>query len=469
MPTPEVQRAQAWLDAHEQELIAATQEMLRIPSIESEPEPGAPFGIENRRALDLALDQANAWGMKTRGLEGYCGWAEIGDGPNMVMTLGHLDVVPVGPGWKHDPFGAEIDEGYLYARGATDDKGPTMASFFAVRAIQETCPDLGARVRIVFGCNEESGFKCVERYMESEEVPTFGIAPDSGWPCYHGEKGIMNLYVSAPLPEGPLALVSCEGGQRPNIVIDQATATVRVTPEIRSEIDEKLAESWDRNVTWTWNEDLLQITAVGKAAHGAMPMFGDSAATRLFRFLYEIAPTAMQDIYGELMNATHIGGVGLGVDGADEPSGGLTSNLGVIETSGDRLKLLFNLRYPVTWSGDDLAARARKYFDTLSAGLRVDEATDSAPLYFPLEHPLIQTVCDVVREEADIDKAPGVMGGGTYARAIPNTVSVGTSWPGDGKAHETDERIKVDHLLKAAKIYAHILIRLAQQAAQGSR
>jgi len=86
---------------------------------------------------------------------------------------------------------------------------------------------------------------------------------------------------------------------------------------------------------------------------------------------------------------------------------------------------------------------------------------DSPSLYFPIDHPLVKTVCDVVREETGETKAPGVMGGGTYARAIPNTVSIGTGWEGDGKAHETDERLKVDHLFKMSRIYAHILYRLA--------
>jgi succinyl-diaminopimelate desuccinylase len=53
------------------------------------------------------------------------------------------------------------------------------------------------------------------------------------------------------------------------------------------------------------------------------------------------------------------------------------------------------------------------------------------------------------------------MGGGTYARAIPNTVSIGTGWLGDGKAHETDERLKVEHLFKMSRIYAHIFYKLA--------
>ena len=172
-------------------------------------------------------------------------WVDSGSGP-LVVSLGHLDVVPVGPGWKHDPFGAEIDEGYVYARGAEDDKGPTMASFYAMRAIKECAPDLKARLRQVFGCNEESGFRCVHHYMQVEEPPVLGIAPDSMWPLVHAEKGIANLLVSVALPNGKFALLDVHGGQRPNIVIDSCEAKVRVDASIRKQIEEKLSDAWDR-------------------------------------------------------------------------------------------------------------------------------------------------------------------------------------------------------------------------------
>ena len=73
----------------------------------------------------------------------------------------------------------------------------------------------------------------------------------------------------------------------------------------------------------------------------------------------------------------------------------------------------------------------------------------------------MKTICEVYKEETGDDSKPEVMGGGTYARAIPNTVSIGTGWEGDGKAHETDERLKVENLFKMSRIYAHILYRLA--------
>ena len=458
---PKVKQAQDWLRAYEEELLADYRSLLQIPSLESDPQPNAPFGIENRRALDLCLAKATEWGMKTTDLEGYLGYADFGSGERLVMSLGHLDVVPVGPGWKHEPFGAEIDGGYVYARGAEDDKGPTIASFYAMRAIKEVFPDIPARLRQAFGCNEESGFKCVERYVQTEEAPTFGVAPDSGWPLYHAEKGIANLEITAKIPTAGVQLISIRGGQRPNIVIDSCEAVVKIAAEVRSFVESALADNWDNNVTFTWNGDTLTVSASGKAAHGATPHEGDSAAVRCFRFLRAISPLPDRKLFDELFQLGHYGGQGLGIAGADEPSGDLTSNLGIVDTSADGVELLFNIRYPVTWTGEQLTERCRAKLAKYTTNFELKVTRDSPPLYFPLEHPLVKAIVDVYERETGERLTPGTMGGGTYARAVANTVSIGTGWEGDGPAHETDERLKIEHLYKMSRIYAHILIELA--------
>lgn len=461
MPHPDLDRVVAWLRDHEQDLLDDYRAMLRIPSVESAPEPGAPFGPENRRALDLALSLCSGWGMRTKDLEGFAGWAEFGEGERLVVSLGHLDVVPVGPGWKHEPFGAEIDGGYVYARGAVDDKGPTMAATYAARAIQACCPDLNARIRLVFGCNEESGFKCVERYMQTEEAPTFGVAPDSGWPLYHAEKGIANITVRVAPPTGAFALTHVEGGQRPNIVIDRCEARVSVDSGVRAEVESRLADAWDRNVAFSWDGDTLCVEAIGKAAHGAFPFGGDSAAIRAFRFLASIAPLDDQPFYAELFEQGQIGGAGLGISVSDSVSKDLTCNLGLVGMRDGEVELLYNIRYPVKFSGEQIREMCEGTLAETKSGFRMVKFTDSAPLYFPLDHPLVRTIVEVCEEELGEGQKPGTMGGGTYARAVPNTVSIGTGWEGDGPAHENDERLKLDHLYRMSRIYAHILLRLA--------
>jgi succinyl-diaminopimelate desuccinylase len=461
MRDPVVQKIQDWLRAHEEDLLRDTRLLLQIPSIEGPALPNAPFGQANRDALDLALKLSKEAGMATTDLDGFLGFAEFGKGERLVLSLGHLDVVPTGPGWKHEPFEAEVDGGYIYARGSTDDKGPTMASFYAMKAMKECVPNLPARMRQAFGCNEESGFKCVYRYMETEEAPTFGVAPDSGWPLYHAEKGIADLEISAPLPGGDFALIGAMGGQRPNIVIDDFNASVKVAPSIRAEIDSKLPDSWDKNLDFHFDGDVLHIHAIGKAAHGSTPFRGDSAAIRVFRFLRELAPTAQQPFYDELFDSTHVGGAGIGIAGSDKESKDLTCNLGIVKSDAEQIHLLFNIRYPVTWQGTELQERCRTFLGKLESPFELKVMRDSKPLYFPLDHPLVKTIVDVYTEETGEVRTPGTMGGGTYARAVPNTVSIGTGWWGDGRAHETDERLKVEHLFKMSRIYAHILYRLA--------
>lgn len=459
---PILAKIQNWLREHEQELLNDTLDMLKIASIEGEPSDNAPFGPENRAALDLALGLAQKYGFATTDLEGFAGYADFGQGEKLVMSLGHLDVVPVGPGWKHAPFGAEIDGDYVYARGAVDDKGPTMASFYAMRALKEVARNLPARFRQVFGCNEESGFRCVERYVQTEEAPTFGIAPDSGWPLYHAEKGIANLEIDVDRNVGgDMELLSIEGGQRPNIVIDSCSAKVRVSGTARAEVEGKLADAWDRNVTFAWEDDILGVYGIGKAAHGSTPFNGDSAAIRVLRFLNELSPLSSKSFFEELFESTHIGGAGIGIAGSDKPSGDLTCNLGIIKSVDNHIELLFNVRYPVTWTGVQLEDLCRARLATFKTSYNLRITRDSPPLYFPLEHPLVKTIVDVYEAETGELRAPGTMGGGTYARAIPNTVSVGTGWEGDGAAHETDERLKVEHLFKMSRIYAQILYRLA--------
>ena len=462
MPDPIVARLHEWLRAHEAELLADTVAMLQIPSLESEAQANAPFGKENRAALDLALELGGKYGFRTKDGEGYYGFAEFGKGDRLIVSLGHLDVVPTGHGWKHEPFGAEIDGGYIYARGSTDDKGPTMASFYAARAIKECCPELEARIRVVFGCDEESGMQCVGKYVELEEAPTYGVAPDSGWPLYHAEKGIANLHIAVTPPEHDFKLLEVAGGQRPNIVIDACTAKLRVGSSVKSHVESKLADAWDKNLSFTWeSSDTLAISAVGKACHGARPYGGDSAAARIFRFLMDLAPTEVEEFYEQLFWSTHPAGVGLGIHARDDVSEDLTSNLGIVSTRSGIFELLVNVRYPTTWKGEQLRSLCERRLKELKGTWTLTGFDDSPSLYFPLEHPLVKTICEVVKEETGEDNKPGVMGGGTYARKIPNTVSIGTGWEGDGAAHETDERLKVENLYRMSRIYAHILYRLA--------
>lgn len=101
----------------------------------------------------------------------------MGSGEELIGILCHIDVVPEGDGWSSDPYGAEIHDGKMIARGSLDDKGPTMAAYYAMKIIKELNLPLSKRVRMIIGTDEESDWRCVDHYFKHEEMPTMGFAP----------------------------------------------------------------------------------------------------------------------------------------------------------------------------------------------------------------------------------------------------------------------------------------------------
>ena len=86
------------------------------------------------------------------------------------------------------------------------------------------------------------------------------------------------------------------------------------------------------------------------------------------------------------------------------------------------------------------------------------------PIYFPADDPLIVTLMDVYKEHTgDAAGKPIVIGGGTYARATKGIVAFGPRFPGEEEmAHQRDEYISIDSLMKAAKIYAEAIYKLTK-------
>ena len=139
------------------EIIDGVLENVAIISIKSEPEEGAPYGIGPKNALLNAIAQSERLGLEAVNVDNKVGYTEIGSGDEMVAILGHLDVVPLGDGWTKNPKGEIVDD-RLYGRGTVDNKGPTIASIYALKVIRDLGIDLKRRIRVIYGTDEESGF-----------------------------------------------------------------------------------------------------------------------------------------------------------------------------------------------------------------------------------------------------------------------------------------------------------------------
>lgn len=172
------------------EIIKSIQRIVAIHSVESEPLEDAPYGVGPRDALLEVLKLSEELGFKTKNIDNQIGYAQYGEGDDdYIGIFGHVDIVPLGEGWIHEPLSGVVDGNRMYGRGVLDNKGPIITNLYALYAMKELGITFNLPIRIVFGTNEESGFGCVKHFLTKEKAPVFGWTPDCKWPVVYGERG----------------------------------------------------------------------------------------------------------------------------------------------------------------------------------------------------------------------------------------------------------------------------------------
>ncbi|OTW78462.1 dipeptidase PepV [Bacillus thuringiensis serovar cameroun] len=453
------------------DLIRDTQQFLQIKSVweEESAKEGAPFGEGVEKALSFMLHKGELEGFSSKNLEGYAGHLEMGQGEELLGILCHVDVVPEGDGWTTPAYSADIREGKIFARGAIDDKGPTMAAYYAMKIVKELGLPLSKRVRMILGTDEESNWKCVDNYFKNEEMPTIGFAPDADFPIINAEKGISDIQVvqnGSEEKKGVYELVSFESGRRLNMVPDFAKAVITgedvnaltVAYEEYLQTAKKIGNS-----TIEGNTVMLQIEGI--SAHGSTPEKGENAGLLLANFLTTVsldgkanafatfaAETFTGDIFGEKATIAY----------KDEVSGPLTVNVGRLSyTKENGGNLGLNVRYPVTTNFEEMIAKLKEYVSI--HGFEVADYSNSRPHHVDKDHVLIRTLQRVYEEQTGEKAELLAIGGGTYARSLKAGVAFGPLFPGKEElAHQKDEYIEIEDLLKATAIYAQAIHELAK-------
>lgn len=457
-------------------IVGDLQALIAIPSVKGDSAPGAPFGPEARRALDFMLRRGEQLGFETKNADGYAGHVQYGSSGPIVGVLNHLDVVPAGDGWQHEPFGGEIDDGCVFGRGASDNKGPAVASLYCLRALADQAGDLGVRVRVIYGTNEESGFGCMKHYLTKEPVPDLGFSPDAGYPLYNREMGIASFILTAPRT-GDRVVRSAGGGDALNMVPAEATAVIapqladrarRVVGRLREE------EAVEPRVRVDETGGELRLIADGVAAHGGRPAGGVNAIAHLVRTIAAIATESDGDREPALRALDRLigfetRGESAGLACRDEESGDLSLNWGTLTVDDEKVEIGVNIRYPVT---ADYGRITSVLTGTMKrAGFSVKEESHLAPLFLEADDPLIKTLLEVYRGVTGDETAPMSMAGGTYARVLKGRgVTFGAGFSGDNtRAHQSDEFISIDSLMRHAEICTLAMHELAKVARDGTR
>lgn len=450
------------VNQYQNALIRSIQENVRIPSVQGPAAENAPFGETVRLSLEHALKTAENLGFQVTNLDNYIGWAEYGDGEEMIAVLGHLDVVPEGDGWSCDPYGGIIRDGKIMGRGTTDDKGPSIAALYALAALRDSDLPIRRRVRVLLGCNEETGSADINYYLShGGEIPVMGFTPDGEYPVINGEKGIITVAFDTEYEQtGDLILDSVSGGTAPNVVPGYAVATFKCNPKLTSILSKKS----DSSLKFTETDDGFSLEAFGLGAHGSTPELGVNAIGKLLIAMKELPlSTPLLDRISFL--ADHIGmetdGASAGIALEDNVSGKLSLNLGRIQGNSNSLSVMINYRYPVTFSYDDCGPKLNKLFQDHCFTILREGYKDK--LYIPEDSQLVTALMKVYREQTGRTEKPKCIGGGTYAKSIPNLLAFGPIFPGDELCeHKPDEYITIDSLIKNTQIIAHAMYELAK-------
>ncbi|MBM7578999.1 dipeptidase PepV [Jeotgalibacillus terrae] len=464
----------SWTDEAEKrrdEIIRELRQLIAIPSVldESAADDNAPFGKEVKEALDYLLNAGESAGFKSKNVGNIAGHLEMGQGDELLGILCHVDVVPAGKGWSHNPFEGVVEDGKLFGRGAIDDKGPTIAAYFAMKIIKELDLKMNKRVRMIIGTDEESDWRCVDRYFQEEEMPSIGFAPDADFPVIHAEKGIMDADfhltdyepdVHAPKSE----MHTFYSGERYNMVPDYAKAELTVHAEqtyLLQEYEEFLKEH-ELSGDFYVKSGLLTMELNGQSAHAMEPDDGINAGIMLLRFLCMFGLDARSKAFAGFANKYLYNGsrgVALGIAGQDDISGDLTLNTGLIRYTEDQAYFGLNIRYPVTYDMDQ--KRDWLSEEMKNHHIRIDVKDDSKPHHVNGDDPFIQTLLKVYENQTGEKSELLAIGGGTYARSLEKGVAFGALFPGkEDVAHQKDEYIEIEDLLKATAIYAEAIYEL---------
>ncbi len=415
--------------------ICSLQNLLKINSVEDEPATLAPFGIGVRQALDYAIQLMQKLGLRVKDGDGYYAWGEVGEG-ELFGILAHLDVVPEGDGWTYPPYGGEVHNGAIYGRGALDNKGPIIAVLYALNKLLDEGLIPKKRIRVILGCDEESGWLCMDRYQQVEEMPVTGFSPDADFPVINAEKGIVNYNITLKVNSN---IVDFAGGHRANMVPDYAIV------KIKGANKELIVQAEQADMAVEQEDGLTIIIAKGKSAHGAHPYLGDNAICKLFQLLgyhYKEFGTLYKQF-------SQFDGAGLDLQLADIESGALTLNLGKAFLYEGLLNLSVNIRHPISFTKEYILEKLRA---TVAGD--VQEEFYHLPLFVPKDNPLVVGLLKAYNDVTGEDAEPISIGGGTYARVLPLGVAFGPGLPGvPDTIHQADEHIDIDHFRLLTRVY----------------
>ena len=404
-----------------------------------------PFGSTNRKVLDKALELMEEKGLKTTNGDYYCGFGETGEGEKLIGILAHLDIVPAGSDWNSDPFKMCEKDGFLYGRGVSDDKGAAVASMYALKYLIEEGYPFRKRVRLILGCNEESGSACIAHYVSKFGQIDYGFTPDGNFPGIYAEKGMLMGEIRGHHSR----IREIEGGEASNVVCKKVTLKI----DNGSFDEEKFAQyQKEHGITYEIaKNELTQITVYGTAAHASTPDLGVNAISHALEGLFHADFNDPLTDWFHRYFALTVHGEILGYEDLKDDISNTSINFGVARMDGKDVVISLDMRFPVkTDSG-----KVKELLQISDEDNEVVFTEAEEPLYFDINSPMIKALKKAYEDvTGDHETEMEAIGGGTYAKAIHNCIAFGCEFIGeDNHIHDANEQLNIESFKKQVELY----------------
>ena len=385
-----------------EEVLSLSRELIRIPSVYTNERDISRFIHTRLRKWGLAPKYVDVPG------HGPNVVAEIGDRSLPAIVLnGHMDTVEVVRGWRHDPFGAKVENGRLYGLGALDMKCGVAAMMIAIRRIAES--------------EATEGFRVVFQAVTGEEDS--GIGTDTliagGW--FKGARAVI-------VGEGFGGLGALTNGRR--------------------------------------GGSRYEIQVIGKSAHGATPQLGINAvvdASRvvsvLGRMKMKKAKGLLSDLFEPLVESQMIQRINGGAESLSVPD---KCTIGIVRATLPNSKLDVSPQIRSTIKKLVLRSKVEVQF--------MNEPGDILyPFLTPPSSDLVRIASRTIEEVTG--KKPTIVCGVSecddnlivHKLKLP-TISMGPGEPVEnGGYHQAEESIEVSQLGYAARIYFDTMLHLGSR------
>ena len=405
-----------YLEQYRDEIVENVCKLVQIPSLACQDDSGKPYGEACAKALDFCSELAQSKNLHTRNYDYRCIEATLNQEPKgkRLVLASHADIVPVDEDdMIYPPFGGQIVGDYIVGRGVVDDKGPLIATLYALAFFAENKIPLKNDIRLVFGSNEEMGMDDISYYLEQAGQPDLGLSVDDDFPTVNGEKGLLRFTLSAPKAE--ILDEVQTWGPKQRLIHNHAKLSV------------------------SGREEELLCAPTELLEHSLL------ACSKAQELVCELA----QDSKGDKMNIHY----------QDEQSGETLVRLYGIDTVGEQVRFYFDVRLPVSICCDTVAEQLKGFFAETEFAFEVIK--NSAGYYVPEDDPELKMLTDLYNRVTDAQDRPYVMGACTYARAFARGFGFGAGNPhekkpfpqGHGAAHGADEAHNIPVLLHAIRMY----------------